>query len=137
MTLWISKHALIIFCKTTEARLHVPLYVNKSKSISRTEFVKVLLWNEFLPYTHTFSVGLVRSRWILLCCQAGKANMVTQISHPSFIQNSMQIEKEKRFAWETVCFGKKGVLGVCHRKEIDWHCIATDFRVYWICKSGW
>lgn len=79
MALWIS---MIIFCMTTEARLHVPHNVNKSKSISRTKFVKVLLWNEFLPYTHNFIVGLVRSPWILLCCQAGKANTVTQVSHP-------------------------------------------------------
>lgn len=103
MALWIS---MIIFCMTTEARLHVPHNVNKSKSISRTKFVKVLLWNEFLPYTHNFIAGLVRSMNIAVL--SGRKSQHGDSGLTPFIQNSMQIEKKKRFAWETICFWKKG-----------------------------
>lgn len=103
MALWIS---MIIFCMTTEARLHVPHNVNKSKSISRTKFVKVLLWNEFLPHTHNFIAGLVRSMNIAVL--SGRKSQHGDSGLTPFIQNSMQIEKKKRFAWETICFWKKG-----------------------------
>lgn len=104
MALWIS---MIIFCMTTEARLHVPHNVNKSKSISRTKFVKVLLWNEFLPYTHNFIAGLVRSMNIAVL--SGRKSQHGDSGLTPFIQNSMQIEKKKDLLEKLSAFEKRGV----------------------------
>lgn len=54
-----------------------------------------------------------------------------------FIQNSMQIEKKKRFAWETICFWKKGCWVFVIVKNLNDTAMQPILGLTEIVKSGW